>query len=451
MPWVFILPGLLLLASSALQVGCLAKDRSSDGALARLQRPTEVEAWIRRGRFAALPEKTSERYSTPLVAHRFDAWAFTKTDPHSQRLGSVRAGAVLWAAPKSSRRGCTGGWYALEQGGYACSSGSFRVLDPAEGIGVEPSPELAPELDAALPYDYVRVATRGAPRYNRVPTPAAEARVRDGLDADAPLDMRMVGDYFLAVTGEIEDAGRRFYRTLRDKVVRAEDVAALAPTTLHGARQPALPLAFVIDADAAVLRLDAGELEPVGTAPRYARFQLREAIELDGARYAVGADGLAISLDSVRIASGRARPAEVGAREKWISVDLTQQTLVAYEGDAAVFATLVSSGKPGHDTPAGAYRIRHKHVSTTMRGSDPVDGPYEVAEVPWTMYYSGGYALHGAYWHDEFGRVRSHGCTNLAPADARWLLLWTDPPLPDGWHSIRRRTFEDGTRVYLTH
>jgi hypothetical protein len=84
-----------------------------------------------------------------------------------------------------------------------------------------------------------------------------------------------------------------------------------------------------------------------------------------------------------------------------------------------------------------------------MRGEDPVDGPYEVEEVPWTMYYSGGYALHGAYWHDQFGRVRSHGCTNLAPADARWLLRWTDPPLPAGWHSIRPPTRDGGTRVYI--
>jgi lipoprotein-anchoring transpeptidase ErfK/SrfK len=115
-----------------------------------------------------------------------------------------------------------------------------------------------------------------------------------------------------------------------------------------------------------------------------------------------------------------------------------------------VFATLVSSGKPGHDTPTGAFRVRHKHVSTTMRGEDPIDGPYEVEEVPWTMYYSGGYALHGAYWHDAFGRVRSHGCTNIAPADARWLLRWTDPPLPAGWHSIRRRPNTAGTLVYIT-
>jgi hypothetical protein len=60
-----------------------------------------------------------------------------------------------------------------------------------------------------------------------------------------------------------------------------------------------------------------------------------------------------------------------------------------------------------------------------MSGDDPVDGPYDIGEVPWVMYYKDSFAVHGAYWHDVFGVTRSHGCTNLAPADARWLLLWT--------------------------
>jgi lipoprotein-anchoring transpeptidase ErfK/SrfK len=69
-----------------------------------------------------------------------------------------------------------------------------------------------------------------------------------------------------------------------------------------------------------------------------------------------------------------------------------------------------------------------------MAGPDDVAGTYEVDQVPWTMYYWGSFALHGAYWHDGFGKVRSHGCTNIPPADARWLFYWSQPELPDGWH-----------------
>ncbi|HYO96439.1 MAG TPA: L,D-transpeptidase, partial [Polyangiaceae bacterium] len=61
---------------------------------------------------------------------------------------------------------------------------------------------------------------------------------------------------------------------------------------------------------------------------------------------------------------------------------------------------------------------------------------FELRDVPWIQYFAAGYALHGAYWHDVFGVPRSHGCVNLSPIDARVVFLWTDPPVPNGWHGI---------------
>jgi hypothetical protein len=81
-----------------------------------------------------------------------------------------------------------------------------------------------------------------------------------------------------------------------------------------------------------------------------------------------------------------------------------------------------------------------------MRGKDAEKGWYHIAEVPWTMYYRKYYAIHGAYWHEEFGNRRSHGCTNLAPADAYWLFHWALPRRPQDWHSV----YKDGTYVYVT-
>jgi hypothetical protein len=68
-------------------------------------------------------------------------------------------------------------------------------------------------------------------------------------------------------------------------------------------------------------------------------------------------------------------------------------------------------------------------------------------DVPFVQYFHQGYALHGTYWHDEYGRVRSHGCINLAPIDAAWLFEWTDPPVPPHWHHVINR--ERGTVVYI--
>jgi lipoprotein-anchoring transpeptidase ErfK/SrfK len=70
--------------------------------------------------------------------------------------------------------------------------------------------------------------------------------------------------------------------------------------------------------------------------------------------------------------------------------------------------------------------------------SDVTGEEFELQDIPYVQYFEGGYALHAAYWHDDFGKPRSHGCINLAPEDARRLFFWTEPKLPPGWHSVLR-------------
>ena len=84
-----------------------------------------------------------------------------------------------------------------------------------------------------------------------------------------------------------------------------------------------------------------------------------------------------------------------------------------------------------------------------MDGDVASDGPYSIEDVPWIMYYSGSYALHGAFWHNNFGRTRSHGCTNLAPQDAKALFGWTEPRMPDNWHGVWATPERPGTRVVV--
>jgi hypothetical protein len=120
--------------------------------------------------------------------------------------------------------------------------------------------------------------------------------------------------------------------------------------------------------------------------------------------------------------------------ERWIDVDLDSQILVAYEGELPVYATMVSTGGRETPTETGEYRMWLKEAEADMNGLNGED-PYSVATVPWTQFFSSekGLALHTAYWHDQFGVRRSHGCINLAPRDARWLYFWSDPQVPPGW------------------
>jgi len=129
-----------------------------------------------------------------------------------------------------------------------------------------------------------------------------------------------------------------------------------------------------------------------------------------------------------------APPAEVGEGDRWIDVDLTQQVLVAYEWKQARYVSLVSTGRSrtpspelSYLTPKGLHRIRGKHL----------------------MYFRGAYAFHSAFWHDRFGRPRSHGCINLAPRDAKWLYNWAGPDLPETWHGGSATEDNPGTWVYV--
>jgi hypothetical protein len=149
-------------------------------------------------------------------------------------------------------------------------------------------------------------------------------------------------------------------------------------------------------------------------------------------------------------------PEDLGPGEKWIDVDMTLQTLVAFEGMRPVFAARVSTGRRNmvdrerdHPTPAGVFRIREKHITATMDGDVASDGPYSIEDVPWVMYFDGSYALHGAFWHNAFGTPRSHGCVNMAPADAKELFGWVEPRLPVGWHGVYATESLPGTRVVL--
>lgn len=110
---------------------------------------------------------------------------------------------------------------------------------------------------------------------------------------------------------------------------------------------------------------------------------------------------------------------------KHIVVDLGDQWLYAYVGETMVFDAPVSTGKDGFNTPAGSFTVYSKIRSQTMSGT--IGGEYyNVPDVPHVMYINGGVALHGTYWHNQFGAGvrRSHGCINLPLDSAAWLYDW---------------------------
>ncbi|MGN6104249.1 MAG: L,D-transpeptidase [Kofleriaceae bacterium] len=149
--------------------------------------------------------------------------------------------------------------------------------------------------------------------------------------------------------------------------------------------------------------------------------------------YRIG-DGEWIAAADVRVFNPAPPPKLLRPGERWIDIDLDNQIMVAFEGTLAVYATMVSTGSTATPTETGEYRMWLKESEADMKGLNGED-PYSVATVPWTQFFSpeNGLAIHTAYWHDQFGTRRSHGCVNLAPRDARWLYFWSDPQVPPGW------------------
>src|SRR5688572_33286685 len=101
---------------------------------------------------------------------------------------------------------------------------------------------------------------------------------------------------------------------------------------------------------------------------------------------------------SVAVAERIEPPRGIAEAEPWVHVDISSQTLVLYRGREPAYATLVSTGLEGHDTPIGEFTIRRKHVAETMSAIGPdvgADDRYAIEDVPWTQYFEGSVALHG--------------------------------------------------------
>ncbi|MDZ8261754.1 L,D-transpeptidase [Nostoc sp. ChiQUE01b] len=107
------------------------------------------------------------------------------------------------------------------------------------------------------------------------------------------------------------------------------------------------------------------------------------------------------------------------SQPRWIEIDLSEQRLRAWQGDKLVHSYRISGGKRSTPTPIGRFRINSKYRIHRMRGRG-----YNIPDVPYTMYFYRGYAIHGAYWHNRFGTPVSHGCVNLPVKQARNLYNW---------------------------
>ena len=142
---------------------------------------------------------------------------------------------------------------------------------------------------------------------------------------------------------------------------------------------------------------------------------------------------------------------DIPNENKLVEVHLKDQLLMAYEGNQLVFATRVSTGgrlRSGtYTTPEGDYITYHKRPTRHMARGDLASSGFDLPGVPWVTYIrENGTSFHGTYWHNDYGRPRSHGCINMTPQAAKWLYRWTTPSVPPDKELIYGH---EGTRVEI--
>ena len=242
-----------------------------------------------------------------------------------------------------------------------------------------------------------------------------------GVIGQIPAGFNFVNAIDTSVPGWIQRTGGEWIR---------RDVATYtAASTFTGVELPAdwrHPFAIILDKTGIYTSLRPGEKGSAASGyvtRRYDIVNIFAEAEDDAGNvwYLIGPDQW-LRQEFVAKFAPVERPAFVGGR--WAAVDLFEQTLIAIDDREPVFATLVSTGLPQWSTKEGIFTIWARLDRDSMRGATGAPDAYALQAVPWTMYFDGDISLHGAYWHDDFGYRRSHGCVNLSISDARWLYEW---------------------------
>jgi hypothetical protein len=402
-------------------------------------------------------------------------------------------------------------WYAIEPRGWVCVDARRATLD-GNDPALAALREYGAALDSARPHRYGE--SLGLERYDQLPTfevqkmrergfEAHEKRVllarsgaNDGLtgvDVTLPSEppprlpdllpsvhegrLHLLRRSTVAYSREVLWGGRGFllagdYSWVPKDRVKPYPVVTFRGTPLGAVK---LPLAFFRGEDRPAFRRgDGGELVPTGeTLRRHTWVELTgDSVESGGERYlALKRDGLFVKASDAVVPSprsktpwgdavgspGRANELPKG-RRSWIEVSIRGGWLVAYEDTTPVYATMISAGRGGEpvpgrptletaSTPTGTFPINGKFATATMEAP----GEFVHSDVPWVQNLTGPYALHTAYWHDNWGNLMSAGCVNVSPDDAKWLYEFTEPKVPEGWHAVRWVPREGPATVVVIH
>jgi lipoprotein-anchoring transpeptidase ErfK/SrfK len=363
-----------------------------------------------------------------------DMTLFIEPNRASGRRGVTAEGASLPFFGQKRGTGCYGSWWLVGPLAWVCSDDAS--LSPVAAS----APERMVGVDGLTSrYEFVR--SENASTYSSIES--AEAG-----EATSELDH----GWAVAIVEERVTPAGRWLKTSKGLWLAASDLQPASVSHFHGEAIASgrLDFGWVMADRASVWPGPSAKERPVDSR---SRLQLVHVLEESGPMLRIDDRAWMLARDLSRPVVSPPPAQVTRPGERWIDVDLAAQALVAYEGATPVFATLVSTGRGGPDaetaTRTGVHRIWVKLLASDMANVERDDGTahYSMEDVPYVQFFDDGIALHGTYWHGDFGHPRSHGCVNLAPLDSRWLFEFTGPRLPAGWVATYPTSIDEGTLV----
>ena len=277
-----------------------------------------------------------------------------------------------------------------------------------------PTVRMDPNL-GFVPWDYLSVGEDGATLY---PSP------QEAADHANPSGRVDGGFVFLSYTTTEEAGGVRVFGTPQG-YIRGDAATEAYMPPFHGLtfrRTPVRPFGWIVSGGTCSERTPG---PPVDYTDRcYMKYEIVQiyAVEHVGEWdwYQIGPEEWVEQRMVARVVPDLTPPEGV-PDDRWISVNLYEQTLAVYDAGRLVFATAASTGRNGWWTQPGLFQVWARLDRDNMTGGIVGENYYYLENVPWVLYFDQARALHGTYWHNRFGTPTSRGCVNLTPADAHWL------------------------------
>jgi hypothetical protein len=372
---------------------------------------------------------------------------FSAAHKKSPIIGYLHAGETVARSQEAHENDqCTEGWYRIYPRGYVCTE---KAATTDLSHPTLRTMALGASRDALLPYTYAR-------------TTKVTALFDKKGDRGVELGGRVAKSTVMAIVGswtapDESHEPQRLGLKMDGRFVRADDLEAAAISDFQGTalnKEVELPVAYVVRRGVRSWEMQDGAALKGDELGYHERLFLTGRFRtVEGHRFWAAKDGRWVRHQDVTVLRRRHEfPEFASGAQKWLDVSIVTGSLIAYQGQEPIYASLVSVGrdrlgdpKTTASTEQGLFRVVRKQI--TKRSSDSPDA--SLHDAPWAMELESGDWIHAAPHHDRFGIEHSDGNVEISAADGKFLWNWATPEVPADWHGVVVEPADESTFVLI--